>query len=354
METKDNATIDVPTTVVATVTVAGVDEAAATRLRRAATALLILTLPFSFIPLGFAAGIIASLCVLMVSSTAVPKKSRCIRFCAIIAVSVAIIEAFALTGALMHHTPERIALEFEEQCNSVPPSTFMWGKDALRSLVGCHNEQREYDHPIFVPEPEIHSTAEAPHEPTTIPTSLAYPNDDPPHPMTMGHPRPRGEGEGEAPHHAPPYHDHSFTTEEAPRSLAYGDAAPPHNGEPTETPPRPPTSSEAAFGAHSDVHSGVVTVSLMSSSTSSPGPSTDTMFPSTMPSSISTRRQYMQSSFSQQRECHQASYYVYKSTHALLMLGVVIKVGVITAGFLLLKRLAQLVHTPRGATQLIA
>jgi len=104
-----------------------VDDASATRLRRAAVALLVLSL-LTFHSIAGPAGVVASVGILVASSNGLVKSARCIRVTATITAVAAAASATFLAYAFVTDMPTRHVAAIEGQCNTIPSSTFEWGE----------------------------------------------------------------------------------------------------------------------------------------------------------------------------------------------------------------------------------
>ena len=111
-----------------------VDDVSATRLRRAATILLILSI-LNLRGLDTVFSLVAATTILCVSSGALASKLGRIKCCAIIAALMAFSESAAVLGlvvTLHHRVPEGFAARAEAECNHMPPATFEWGANTVR------------------------------------------------------------------------------------------------------------------------------------------------------------------------------------------------------------------------------
>jgi len=115
-----------------------VDDVKATRLRRAATALLVLSV-LTFHGISGAAGVIAALSVLLISSRELVKKVKLIKVCATITAVGAAVTATTLTYLLVTDAPVRHLAVLEDHCNKMPSATFEWGETSMRTWERHHH-----------------------------------------------------------------------------------------------------------------------------------------------------------------------------------------------------------------------
>jgi len=119
--------LELPTSVLLVPTSPPVDDASATRLRRAAVGLLVLSL-LTFHGIAGPAGVVASVGVLLASSNGLVKSARCIRVTATITAVAASLSATFLAYAFVTDMPTRHVAAIEGQCNTIPSATFEWGE----------------------------------------------------------------------------------------------------------------------------------------------------------------------------------------------------------------------------------
>lgn len=126
-----------------------VDDVAATKLRRAATALLVLSLITAKSVIGPLAGAIAALSVLLISTEELPKKAGRIKFLAAVAACLAFFEAASMSVALVGGLPSHMAEVVEVKCNHIPACTFEWVQSQatlFRTKTGFAEDYHSHDH----------------------------------------------------------------------------------------------------------------------------------------------------------------------------------------------------------------